>query len=258
MKATELLKNQHQQVDALFEQIEGSEGREARPLIQELATALVAHSMIEREILYPAFEEALSARAELREAHEEHALVEYELQKLLRTDPGDESFLARVSVLKNLVQHHVREEEDNLLPRADREMDEDRLEELGEQMQMRFEEIQSEDVEALLAASVRRSTLRTRARRPAKKAAARRGAAQQPARSRKRAAAPRAKPARSTGKGGRTTERKAGAQQREGSRGGSARGGTSSRGGSKATRGGKSTRGGNGRKGGRSSSTSSR
>lgn len=256
MKVTELLRTQHQRVDALFEQIEGAEGREARSLVQELVTALVAHSMIERDPFYPAFEEALGARAEIREAYEEHALVEYELQKLLRTDPGDESFRARVSVLKELVRHHVREEEDNLLPRADREMDEERLEELGEQMQMRFEEIQSEDVEALLAATVRKSTPRTTARRPAKKTAARRGAAQQPARGSKRAA----KPARGAAKAARTTERrKAGAQQqREGGRGGSGRGGTSTRGGSKATRGGKGTRVGNSRKGSRSSSTSSR
>lgn len=247
MKATELLRNQHQQVEMLFEQIESAEGKESRGLVEELVTALVGHSFIEREIFYPVAEEALAAAVEVRRSYEEHALVEYMLQKLLKTDPGDPGFHARVSVLRELVQRHVREEEDDLFPRADREMDEERLEEIGEQMEARFEDLRRQDVEALLAGQLRRAMPRTTARRPAKKAAARRGAAQQPARA-KRGATQRTTSARggAATKGGRTTERKkAAAPAREGGRTGATRGGatTTARGGA-TTRGGATARGG--------------
>lgn len=258
MKATELLRNQHQQVDTLFEQIEGAEGKESRPLIEELAAMLVGHALIEQELFYPLAEEGLGAANEIRRSYEEHALVEYTLQKLLRTESSDPSFHARVSVLRELVQRHVREEEDDLIPRVDREIDEDRLEDLGEQMEARFEEVVSKDVKTLLASEVRKATPRTTTRGAAKKGAPRRGAVKQPARAKRGTAAAttqRAKPARgAAAKGARPVERKKAAAPS----GGSGRTG-STRGGSKATtRGGgaKSTRG-NARKG-RSSSAQSR
>jgi len=149
MKATELLRNQHQQLEALFEPIEGAEGKESRALVKELATALVAHLLIEGEIFYPVAEESLAATTEVRRSYEEHALVEFMLQKLLKTDPGDPGFHARASVLRELFQRHVREEEDDLLPRADREIDEGRLEELGKQMEARFKKIQGQHADNL-------------------------------------------------------------------------------------------------------------
>ncbi|EYF03604.1 hemerythrin domain-containing protein [Chondromyces apiculatus] len=153
MKATELLKTQHKEVDALFEKIKEAKPEEARGLVEQLATSLVAHSNIEKEIFYPSVRNALED-AKLHEAYDEHALVEFQLQKLLTTAPGDESFHARCDVLKEVVTHHVKEEEKEMFPQIEQRVGEEQLEQMGQQMEMRFEQIRQDDIHALLATAV--------------------------------------------------------------------------------------------------------
>ncbi len=198
MKLTELLKTQHQQVETLFEQLEGAADKEARALVDELASTLVAHTAIEREIAYPALQEALGAQTEIRRSLEEHALVEYAMQKLLRTAPGDESFHARTTVLRELFERHTREEEDDLIARADREIDQQRLAELGERAEVRFKDVRAQDIEKLLTGDIRRATPRAPTRRAPAKKAARRAPAKKAAAARggKRAAPQRAQATR--------------------------------------------------------------
>jgi hypothetical protein len=210
MKATDLLKEQHQEIDELFDRISVAESGDMSALRDELAANLVGHSAIEREIFYPASREALGASFQLQTAFEEHALVEYALQKLLMTEPSDESFHARVSVLKELVQHHVEEEERELLKQAEGTLSEQQNEELGARMEGRFEEVRESDVEALLASSVAQSMPTSGRRAPAqkspRKAAAKRAPMKRAPTKRapaKRAPTPRAEPARATAKGGR-------------------------------------------------------
>lgn len=198
MKATDLLKDQHQEVRQLFAKLErtddGSEREELRELLAEM---LVAHSAIEKEIFYPAIEPSDL----VAESFEEHAVVEWCLQRLLATDAEDEEFHPRVVVLKEILFHHLDEEEDVLLPRAERSLDDARLEELGARMERRVEEIQRKGYEGVLAASlgVIARSLRERhpraARASVRKRAggAKRAAAKSaPARTAKRAAPKRA------------------------------------------------------------------
>lgn len=199
MKATDLLKTQHQEVNAVFEQIESAEGEQARPLVEQLVSMLLAHSMIEKEIFYPATSEAPEAK-KLYEAYEEHSLVEFEMQKLLSTQTGDESFHARVNVLKELVQHHVEEEEKEILVQAERMIDEQKLEELGALMEQRFELLKGGDVQKMLAEQVQQAlprTTATRRRASSAKQGTRRAAS--------RSTSKRAPSKRAASKGGRTT-----------------------------------------------------
>jgi len=138
MQATKLLEQQHRKVEAIFKQLEGDDA-DAETLVTALANDLAAHMTIEQEIFYPAIQ-AVDRKLVL-ESYEEHALAEVALKRLLAADPEAEEFKARVTALKELIEHHVEEEEKELFPEVEKALGGERLKELGEQMKQRFEEV---------------------------------------------------------------------------------------------------------------------
>lgn len=150
MKANELIETQHRLVEDLFEQFENAKGTVAKGRVFErIAKNLVAHDAIEREIFYPACEEAIADQDILGESLVEHGTVEF---CIFRADKnqGKDEFDKYVTVLKEVVMHHVKEEEKELLPKAKRALGKDRLEELGAEMEARFNEASKEDWRAPL------------------------------------------------------------------------------------------------------------
>jgi hemerythrin-like domain-containing protein len=145
MKATALLEQQHRKVKTLFKKLESGRS-EAAPLLTELANDLIAHMAIEHEIFYPAVE-AIDRKL-VAESFEEHSLAELALKRLLQTDPEDESFAARVTATRELIEHHVKEEEEDLFPKVEKKLGDERLEELGKQMKARFAEVREVGFEA--------------------------------------------------------------------------------------------------------------
>jgi hemerythrin-like domain-containing protein len=154
MKATDLLKNQHRQVEELFERIEDAEEDEAGELVRELANALMAHMVIEQEIFYPALRAADEDM--VLESYEEHAVARFALRRLLKVDQESDTFEARVTTLKELIEHHVEEEEKDLLPEAEDSLGDERLEELGARMESLFKETMKLGFENVLEAKKRR------------------------------------------------------------------------------------------------------
>jgi hemerythrin superfamily protein len=145
MDAIELLKDQHRQVEKLFAQIEKSEDSEhTLALFEELADSLAAHSAIEEEIFYPAAY-AKQTKELLQEAVEEHLSVKRVLADLLELTPEDESFDAKIKVLKEQVEHHVKEEEGELFKKVKKELGKDELETLGAEMEEQFEAEMADD-----------------------------------------------------------------------------------------------------------------
>lgn len=145
MKATTLLTRQHRTVASIFKKLEGGKGDPA-PLLDQLSNALAAHMAIEQEIFYPAIravDEDL-----VMEAFEEHAIAEISLKRLLATSTDDPAFLARVTTCKELIEHHVEEEEEELFPKVEKRLGEAKLAELGERMKARFEEVEAAGFEA--------------------------------------------------------------------------------------------------------------
>jgi hemerythrin superfamily protein len=139
MKITDLLKKQHREVEALFAKIEDSEGEERRMLVTELAANLAAHMRIEEEIVYPAGREA-DEDIEM-EAFEEHTVAAFALKRLANVGLGHETVDAKVKTLKELIKHHVQEEEKELFPKLEKALGRERLEEMAVECQERFEEI---------------------------------------------------------------------------------------------------------------------
>jgi len=142
MEATKLLKNDHDEVRAMFKEYEKTGDRalakKAR-LFEQIRDALTAHAKVEEEVFYPAVKAARSeeAKDDVREATEEHKIVKTLLAELDRMKPSDEQYDAKMKVLIESVEHHAEEEEREMFKQARKHLSKERLESLGEEMEIR-------------------------------------------------------------------------------------------------------------------------
>lgn len=151
MDAIKLLKADHKVVRQLLDELADTTPRATKKraeLLGEIRIQLKAHTAIEEEIFYPAFHAAGKKSDDAKmffEALEEHrAAGELVLPELLATEVNGEKFSGRAKVLKELVKHHADEEEKEMLPRAKELFDKGQLEDLGERMAARREELVAE------------------------------------------------------------------------------------------------------------------
>jgi hemerythrin-like domain-containing protein len=139
MKPTTLLKSQHRKVIAALKKMEKGKKAQRLELLEEVSNDLAAHMTIEQEIFYPV---CLQLDEDMiQEAFEEHSLAELALKRLRNTDPDSEAFRPRVVALRELLEHHIEEEEEDLFKQAEKEIDESELEALAERMKIRFDEV---------------------------------------------------------------------------------------------------------------------
>jgi hemerythrin superfamily protein len=145
--ACDLLDADHRKVKALFNEYEGlttSKAKSAAARKQELASQicqeLTIHATIEEEIFYPAVRARIKDQALLNEAEVEHAGAKDLIAQIEGSDPSDPMFDAKVTVLGEYIDHHVKEERTEMFPRARgaRGLD---LVALREQLEARKEEL---------------------------------------------------------------------------------------------------------------------
>ena len=141
MNAIQLLKQDHKTVRELLSDLESTTKRGSKrraELLARLAQEIDVHTRIEEEIFYPAFKQAGEKSDDAKlyfEAKEEHrAAGEMVLPDLLKTGPDSEEFGGRAKVLKEMIEHHAREEEREMFPRARELFSAAELRELGERM----------------------------------------------------------------------------------------------------------------------------
>ena len=143
--AIALLKADHREVEQLFESFEKARGEDRKKSLSvRICSALRVHAQIEEEIFYPAFYEATQEEDLHNEAIIEHDGVKKLIAEIESSGPGDTFFDARVSVLSEMVKHHVNEEEQRggLFGKArDSEMN---LTEIGAQLAVRKAELESQ------------------------------------------------------------------------------------------------------------------
>jgi len=114
-----LLKADHETVREIFKEMEDTEGRATRErLVTRLKLELQAHAEAEDMVFYKPLREADDARDIILEAEEEHRVAMRVLGELERLDPEDERWAARVTVLKEMIEHHVQEEEGEIFKKA--------------------------------------------------------------------------------------------------------------------------------------------
>jgi hemerythrin-like domain-containing protein len=145
VEATKLLKKQHDEVKDLFKQFEAAEeDSEKQELFEEIADDFAAHGEIEEKIFYPAVYVG-PLKEKLQEAVEEHLAAKRVVADLLDMEPSDEQFDAKMTVLKELIEHHVEEEEGELFPLVRQNFAREELEALGDQMERMFEQLKQDD-----------------------------------------------------------------------------------------------------------------
>jgi iron-sulfur cluster repair protein YtfE (RIC family) len=145
--AIDLLEEDHEKVKHLLEQLTDTTERalkKRRELLDKLEQELHLHTTVEEEIFYPAFRNGGNGQHGKMyfEALEEHrAVTELVLPDLKKTDPGSEKFSGRAKVLKELIEHHIEEEESEMFPEARDVLDKQALDTLGGQMEARRKEL---------------------------------------------------------------------------------------------------------------------
>ena len=147
MDALKLLKEDHKKVKTLFGEVEALGDRAAaqrKKLFQQIDQELTIHSKIEETIFYPEFRRRANKgeeREEVLEAYEEHNVVKTIIGELEELDPKDETYKPKLSVLKELVEHHVKEEEGPMFKMARELFDKEELDEIGERIMAAKEEL---------------------------------------------------------------------------------------------------------------------
>lgn len=145
--AISLLTADHKEVKPLFKQYEklaeaeaGDEEKQA--LAEQICKLLTIHATIEEEIFYPAAKESLEEEDLVDEATVEHASAKDLIEQIQGMSPSDELYDAKVKVLGEYIEHHVKEEESEMFPQAKKaKLD---LEALGEQLLARKQELMTE------------------------------------------------------------------------------------------------------------------
>ncbi len=144
----DLLKHDHREVESLFKKITGKKTSQnltqQEKSFKELRHALTLHSEAEERFLYPRIEDIQQLRHIAFESYEEHALVRRLLGELDAIDIKSDEWKGKITVLKELVEHHVEEEEDEMFPKLRKLVDKQELSRIAEEVRQ-FKEAEESD-----------------------------------------------------------------------------------------------------------------
>ncbi len=144
MNALKLLEEDHKKVKKLMGDIEPTTERGVKTreeLFTKLRSELEVHEAIEEEIFYPALKEHPKAKDLVLEAYEEHNVVDMVMGEIEDVAYDDETWGAKFTVLKENLEHHIEEEESDMWKQARAVFDDDELNELGDRMSARKQEL---------------------------------------------------------------------------------------------------------------------
>lgn len=134
----ELLRQDHRKVKELFRQYSelGENAHKSKQrLAEQIFQELEVHSRLEEDVFYPAAREADEEEVGevVAEGYEEHHVADVLIAEIRQLDPSDERFDAKMQVLCENIEHHIQEEEEELLPQAERAL-RDQMDEITERM----------------------------------------------------------------------------------------------------------------------------
>jgi hemerythrin superfamily protein len=132
-----MLKEQHREVETLFKKFEAlgdGAAKSKQSVFEKIADALAMHATIEEKHFYPAVK-AKRTEDILLEALEEHLGIKRVIADLMKIDSSDQTFDAKVKVLKEQVEHHVKEEESDLFPKVRKVLDKAELKDVAASME---------------------------------------------------------------------------------------------------------------------------
>jgi hemerythrin superfamily protein len=148
MDALRLLEEDHKKVKKMLEELDGTTERAEKTrteTFERLKHELTIHETIEEELLYPALKEFAKTKDIALEAFEEHHVVDQIVGELEATPVSDETWGAKLTVMKENLEHHIEEEEDEMFKQARQLIGRTELEQLGERMAARKKELLGEE-----------------------------------------------------------------------------------------------------------------
>lgn len=144
MQIFQLLKSDHAEVKKMLQKITETGGMKTRQkLFGALEEALVAHTRAEQQVFYRTLEDYDETADMALEAEVEHEIVDRLLADLSNMDVDPERWSAKCKVLRELVEHHIKEEESEMFRLARKVLDRKQIQELGE----RFQSIKKQQLE---------------------------------------------------------------------------------------------------------------
>ncbi|MEO5858609.1 MAG: hemerythrin domain-containing protein [Pyrinomonadaceae bacterium] len=137
MNAIELLKEDHDKVDKLFQKVKATEESEHAALFEQIKIELDAHTHIEETIFYPKLidEGDKELRDIVKEGIEEHRQAKMFLRELSNLAEDSDKFEPKLKVLMEDIEHHVMEEEGEMFKMVEKQFEAAVLEELGAEME---------------------------------------------------------------------------------------------------------------------------
>ena len=128
----QVLKSEHRALEDLLERLAAEENEtEASELVKQIKRELMAHSTAEDRVVYTTFEQNEEMEEDVEHARDEHSNIDEKLMAVVEADPGAADFKRKVQELTECVQHHVEDEEEELLPKASELMDDETSHELA-------------------------------------------------------------------------------------------------------------------------------
>ena len=111
-EALQMLKDDHERVKSMFDDFRKAESPEEKEsLAERICDDLSLHAELEEACFYPAIREAIDEEELVNEADVEHATAKDLIAKIQGCDATDAHFSAMVTVLGEVVKHHIGEEE---------------------------------------------------------------------------------------------------------------------------------------------------
>ena len=144
MDALSLLKEDHDKVKKILSDLDSTTERGVKTrqeLFAKVKNELQVHEAIEEEIFYPALKEHPKAKELVLEGYEEHNVVDMVMHEIEGVPFDDETWGAKLTVMKENVEHHMAEEENDMFKQARQVFDLQDLEDLGDRMQSRKQEL---------------------------------------------------------------------------------------------------------------------
>lgn len=143
VNAIDLLKDDHDKIKKLM--VDGQRKTEDEPksrrrIFEEIKRDMTVHEQIEEQIFYPALRSHPKAKGMVLEGIEEHNVVDTIMGDLEMTEPDDEYWAAKFKVMREDIEHHIGDEENEMFPTARQIFSTDELDDLGGQMQQMKQE----------------------------------------------------------------------------------------------------------------------
>ncbi len=140
MDIYQILRQEHDEVqDMIDKQLEGKKSGKPDMLLKDIQQHLSIHLSGEEKLLYPLLTKSEESKEDAFEAYEEHHVAKLTLNELMKMSPDDERWHAKLTVLKELIDHHVQEEERNLFKAAKKVISSDQAREIGQKYQQEKE-----------------------------------------------------------------------------------------------------------------------